>query len=175
MHTIILKERRFVRPCNIITPELTTKTHSNDGKKPIRIEGETSEAFMVTSGVRQGDPLYTVLFNIILEKIIRDSRVHTAGTIHHHKHQILAYADNITDISRTKEELIKVFKQIEVAAMESGLRVNETKTKYMVMSDERRNNNSPLCINKPYENVQLFCYLGVILMNNNDDNKELQE
>lgn len=112
-----IKRKKICEALQYYHPELTTKTHSNHGKKPIRIEGETSEAFMVTSGVRQGDPLYTVLFNIILEKIIRDSRVHTAGTIHHHKHQILAYADNITDISRTKEELIKVFKQIEVAAM----------------------------------------------------------
>jgi sorting nexin-29 len=40
-----------------------------------------SQQFDIRKGVRQGDPLACILFNIRLEKVIRDAEVETRDTI----------------------------------------------------------------------------------------------
>jgi sorting nexin-29 len=45
--------------------------------------------------VRQGDALACLLFNIALEKVIRDSGIQTTGSIFFNTVQIQAYADDI--------------------------------------------------------------------------------
>lgn len=72
-----------------------------------------SESYKVNNGLRQGDSLSKVPFDITLEKITRDSRLHLKGNTYYKDHQILAYTDDIVimaqqreltkDISRLKE------------------------------------------------------------------------
>ena len=57
-----------------------------------------SGPFATTEGLRQGDGLTCLLFNLAVERAIRDSRVETTGTIFYKSTQNLAYADDI-DIS----------------------------------------------------------------------------
>lgn len=77
----------------------------------VKIQNETSEQFSTYRGLRQGDALACQLFNIALEKVIRDSKVQTTGTIFNKSTQILAYADDIDIIGRSlaaaKESFIK--------------------------------------------------------------------
>ena len=54
-----------------------------------------SGPFATTKGLCQGDGLACLLFNLVLERAIRDSRVETTGTIFYKSTQILAYADDI--------------------------------------------------------------------------------
>jgi len=40
----------------------------------VRFMGETSKAFECKTGLRQGDALLAILFNLVLEKVIRDTQ-----------------------------------------------------------------------------------------------------
>jgi hypothetical protein len=60
--------------------------------------------------IKKGGPVLLIsvgeqlclLFNIALEKVIRDAAVNTRGTIFYKSVQILAYADDIDIIGRTQ-------------------------------------------------------------------------
>ncbi|XP_051864305.1 uncharacterized protein LOC127566314 [Drosophila albomicans] len=62
-----------------------------------------SETFTTKCGLRQGDSLSCILFNILMESIIRKAGVHRTGTILTNRCvQLLGYADDIDIIGRTK-------------------------------------------------------------------------
>lgn len=64
-------------------------------KSQVRIRGQLSDPFETMDGLRQGDPLATLLFNIALEKAIRSCDVDTNNTIYRKSSQLLGYADDI--------------------------------------------------------------------------------
>ena len=70
----------------------------------VRMDGNLSAPFATTKGLRQGDGLACLLFNLALERAIRNSRLETTGIIFYKSSQILAYADDI-DISDGKNEV----------------------------------------------------------------------
>jgi sorting nexin-29 len=55
----------------------------------VQIQSHLSEPISTTRGVRQGDALACLLFNIALEKAIRDSGIQIRGTIFYKMVQIL--------------------------------------------------------------------------------------
>ena len=80
------------------------------------------------SGLRQGDALSPVLFNLALEKVIRDMEVPCeAGSL-------LAFADDVVFMGPSKEVVAALTKAFLVSARRLGLVVNQSKTKYLVMS-----------------------------------------
>ncbi|GFW61095.1 putative endonuclease-reverse transcriptase [Trichonephila clavipes] len=87
-----------------------------------------TEHLDVKNGVRQRDALVCLLFNIALEKVIRDSNINIRGNI---SVQILAYADDIGIIARTAPALKQTFMALEQSAKRFNLSVNENKTKYL--------------------------------------------
>lgn len=46
------------------------------------VDGSVTEAFPIRKELRQDDPLSTVLFNLVLEKIMRESRIRTENVIY---------------------------------------------------------------------------------------------
>jgi hypothetical protein len=63
-------------------------------KCSVRIQSHLSESLNVKNGLRQGDALACLLFNIALEKVVCESNIQTRGTIFSKTNQILAYADD---------------------------------------------------------------------------------
>jgi sorting nexin-29 len=61
----------------------------------IRIQSTLFEPLLIKNGVHQGDALACLLFNIRLEKVIRDAKINTRGSIFFKSVQIFAYADDI--------------------------------------------------------------------------------
>ena len=63
--------------------------------------------------------------------VLRKVGLHRSGTIFQKSVQLLAYADDIDIIGRTKRDVTAVFGAIERQSTKMGLAVNEGKTKYM--------------------------------------------
>jgi hypothetical protein len=71
------------------------------------------------------------LFNIALEKVIRDAAINIRGTIFYKSVQILAHADDIDITGRTQAAMTEAFTSLEKAAKGMNLFINQEKTKYM--------------------------------------------
>jgi hypothetical protein len=52
----------------------------------VKIQNDYSESFETRQGLRQGDILFTLLFNVVLEVIVRRANLQTTGTIYNKKH-----------------------------------------------------------------------------------------
>jgi hypothetical protein len=60
-----------------------------------------AEEFEVKQGIKQGDELAPILFNLGLEYIIRKLSVSTDSTLLYKLVQIIGYADDINIMART--------------------------------------------------------------------------
>ena len=69
-----------------------------------------------------------------MESVLRTASVHRNDTIFQKSVQLLAYADNIDIIGRTKRDITAVFIAIERESTKIGLAVNEGKARYMLSS-----------------------------------------
>jgi hypothetical protein len=108
----------------------------------VKIQNELGRAFKHNSGVKQGNGLSTALFNIILHTAIE--KVDKRETIFTKLSQICAYAADVTILAKTETELNRIYQKLEEAVNELGLNTNETKTKYMSITNKqgRVHNNS---------------------------------
>jgi hypothetical protein len=61
----------------------------------VKIQNDCFEYFDTRQGLRQGDILSTLLFNVVLEVIVRRANLQTTRTIYNKETQLLAYADEI--------------------------------------------------------------------------------
>ncbi|PNF28690.1 hypothetical protein B7P43_G07879, partial [Cryptotermes secundus] len=98
----------------------------------IKIQNMLSSPIITRNGVQQGDSLACLLFNIALEKVVRDAGINTRGIIFYKSVQILAFADDIDIIGRTQKSMKEAFLNLERAAKEMNLQINQNKTKYML-------------------------------------------
>jgi sorting nexin-29 len=106
----------------------------------VKLRNVLSRLFDIKEGVRRGDTLACLLFNMSLEKVIRDAEVETRGIIFNKSIQILVYAGDIIIIGRSLAVVKETFISMEKAATEMGLTVNENKTKFMALNDPANSN-----------------------------------
>jgi sorting nexin-29 len=64
-----------------------------DSKTHVRVQSDLSAVVTSKNGLRQGDTLACLLFNIALEKTVRDADIQTNGTIFYKSVQLLSYAE----------------------------------------------------------------------------------
>ena len=101
-----------------------------------------------------------LLFNISLEKCIRDSGLQRTKTILTNSVQLLAFAYDVDIIARS------AFLTLERRAKEMDWVVNAKKTKYMT-TDKNNYNKTEICINRyTFERVDHFRHLGSIVATN---------
>lgn len=60
--------------------------------------------FEVQNGLRQRDAVSTLLFNLVIETVIRNSKINRYGTLINRSQQVLAYADDVL-LARSEKEL----------------------------------------------------------------------
>jgi hypothetical protein len=72
--------------------------------------------------------------------------------------QICAYTDDVTVLAKTEKELKRIYQKLEEAVNELGLYTNETKTKYISITNKqgRLHNNSIEIGSKRFEKVEKF-------------------
>lgn len=74
-------------------------------KCKVKYGGEESEAFDVKTGLRQGDALYPVLFNIALESVLRKSLTGTTRIKIGNYQQLVVAGYNVIMMTEKKEDL----------------------------------------------------------------------
>ena len=164
--------REFKIPNKLIS--LTRMTMENT-QSQVRIQSDLSDPITTRKGLRQGDSLACLLFNLALEKAVRRAGIQTNGTIFYKSVQLLAYADDIDIIARSRMALKEAFLSLEGAAREMGLRINEEKTKYLTTGDSKNQQRNFQIENFNFESVQSFTYLGSLINANNDNSAEIKK
>lgn len=86
--------------------------------------------FEINTGVRQGDGLSSLLFNIAVEECPRRSS-------HREKVNLLVFADDEVIVTKNKEDLKEITKILMKEAAKMGLQVDESKTKFMKLSTQK--------------------------------------
>ena len=121
-------------------------------------------------GVRQGDGLSPLLFNIFINDIndIFDETISQPVILNTTKLNCLIYADDVLLLSESKEGLQSCLDSLNVYGDYWKLRINTEKTKVMVFSAGKiKTDNIKLTLNKSdIEIVDNYKYLGILLSYN---------
>jgi hypothetical protein len=124
--------------------------------------------------VRQGDALACSLFNIALEKVIRDAGIQRGGTIYYKLIQLLGHADDVDIVGRTPMALKEVFLLLEKATKRMDLLVYEQKTKCMASGHSCFKEKYFIVGDYKFEHVEKFSYVGY-LISHDDVSQEIKQ
>ena len=136
----------------------------------VRALGKLFQDFITTSGVRQGDALSPLLFNLALESAIR-----RVCALLSHQVRILAYADDIVILGDNLDAVRNAVQLLAVECALIGLRINQGKTKYMLSTNSQGPTPAALQVGEQqYEAVDTFRYLGSIFTPNNAGEEDVK-
>jgi hypothetical protein len=113
--------KEFDKSAKLIT--LTKITLSRTYNK-VKIQNKLSGSFRTECGLRQSDSISTLLFNIGLEKVIRNIEINSGGTVFNRSRKFMAYADDVAVIGRSVGVLNEVLTQLQRAAVSTGMVIN---------------------------------------------------
>ncbi|XP_023219815.1 uncharacterized protein LOC111621797 [Centruroides sculpturatus] len=109
----------FVQCIKDLLEDCCTRVRSNTG---------LTDSIPIHAGVKQGCPLSPILFNIVMEPALRlISNLDEGYRLHDHTISILAYADDITVVSKTTEGLQAQLNLLTSWAQNCGLCFNPAK------------------------------------------------
>ncbi|XP_065318777.1 uncharacterized protein LOC135926773 [Gordionus sp. m RMFG-2023] len=144
-----------------------------------KINNKTSPFFRIKKGVKQGCTLSPLLFNIIINKIIKEvlGAADLVDIGSNEKiffvNRIISYADDIVVISKSIEETKNLLYLIETVSYRAGLRINFNKTVILPSPNAPSIQDFTVGTNtvKIVENIK---YLGVILDNKGSCKDEMK-
>jgi len=157
---------KIVRLVNMVTQHTKAK---------IKLSNEYTEQIDFKAGIKQGDPLSTILFSTVMESLMR--KLEIRGNITTRLKEACVYAGGVVLVTRTKQALIDTFQKLKQGAEKNGLTINQNKTKYMRLSRTQINgNNMELEIEgMKIENVSETKYLGTTVTKGNLIEEEIKE
>lgn len=140
-----MKIIKMVKLCN-------SKTYSK-----VKFGSELSMAFEIKSGLRQGDAMSSVLFNMALESVVREMSNGEAWSLD--RGMLFAYADDIIITGNTRTEVQRNMKKLIKASKMMGLTVNAEKTKYMVVTRGPEDGSNLKVVINEFKQIKEFKYL----------------
>ena len=97
----------------------------------VKVQNDLSDPFAIKEGLKQGDALSCLLFNLALELAMRRAGISTSRTLANGVIQVLGFTDDLDLAGRTHAEVVDIFTRLREEASRMGMIVNESKTKYM--------------------------------------------
>jgi len=123
--------------------------------------------------LKQDDAMSPILFNLVLEKVIRHISVNHKMEMNG-KNIMLAYADDIVILGDTENDVMKVTEKLIESRYKMNLVINGNKTKYLVMTRHMVNIATLKVDPFAFEQVDEFKYLGVNMNTKNYMHNEIQ-
>jgi len=98
-----------------------------------RVGNIITDPILVKSDLRQGDAMPPILFNIVVEKLIKEMNITPQEEVKFQESFIglLAYTDDLVIIEESQDGLKCFLNRLEKAAQK--VRLNEDKTEYLVV------------------------------------------
>ena len=117
-----------------------------------------------------------MLFNFSLEYAIRRIQVNEDGLKLNGTHQLLVYADDFNVLGGSLHTVKENVEALIVASKETGLEVNASKTKNVVMYRDQNTGQSHSMKTdySSFERVEEFKYLGTTITNQNSMQEEIK-
>ena len=106
-----------------------TKVCVCGSKSRVKLGGNISQPFEIRTGLRRGDTLSPLLFNLVLEKVMTGVKRNDAGVPLGRVLRAFGYADDIDLVCNSEEGLRRMFGALETGGNGVGLVVSEEKTK----------------------------------------------
>jgi hypothetical protein len=100
----------------------------------VKVQTELTDTFKIRQGLKQGDGLAPVLFNLALQYVIRKLPADTNGTLEYKMNQMVGYADDICLLGRSARSVNEVCEEQKVTAEKIGLNINVNKTKAVLQT-----------------------------------------
>lgn len=144
---------------------------NKDNVTKIKTPHGFTEKIPVLTGIRQGDSMSPILFNLIMDKIINSVKEVNGGYRMGRKHmKILCYADDAILTADNEDDLQRLLYRFQTTAKKLNMQISVEKTESMVISKEPI--RCKLAVdNKPIQQTKQCTYLGVEITNH----KNLQE
>lgn len=104
----------------------------------IKVGTAETESILIKTGLRQGDSISPILFNLILEKVVREMNIHAQGSFEFQELAIavLAYTNDVVLVSKLHNNLRSLFIRLEEKAKKVGLQLNEEKQNIWLWVEE---------------------------------------
>jgi hypothetical protein len=117
-----------------------------------------------------------LLFNLALEYAIRRAQKCQEGLKLNGTHQHLASADDVNIVGENIDTIQQNTQALADSSKEVGLEVNSEKTKYILMSRCKKagQKHSIKIVNRPFDGVAKFIYLGTTLTDQSRMHEEIK-
>lgn len=146
--------------------------YANNSMKA-KIHGQLSETIPTGTGIRQGDSLSPLLFNIIMDEIVKKVKTKRGYPMGDNTISVVCYADDAILLARSEDDLQRILHEFNTTAKMFNMQISSEKTKCMTISI-----NPIRCKleidGKIIEQVNKFNYLGTLLTSNGTTEEELK-
>jgi len=129
-----------------------------DTKVTAKVNQNYTEKFEILTGVKQGNPLSTTLFSIVIYDIFKQLKLR--GNISTHLKQCSAYVNDILITAWTKQTMTDTSEKLKNISLQFGLIVNENKTKYLKCTKKETQSDRLTVGNIQIDHDRSFSYLG---------------
>ena len=152
----------------------------------VRINGRISSKFNMEKGLKQGDSLSPLLFNLLMDKVTKEcnNKTRNCKTKIGHWHlvpvniQSLTFADDKALIAETPDKLQQIVRSWEDKTRDMDMIVNPNKSKILHITKNKENRIQNICITlngEQLENVEQYKYLGTIFTSNGKISEEIKQ